>query len=122
MESSKFNQKHIGLFDLVEEDQVRNGNVRPADVKIEGGIVRVKYRPRGASTFDKSGVFHRGRWEYYKIPKDMKLPEGLVIVKDKYNKTLGATHYTIAPKHDMPIELFRLLLNQLAQQIKVGAA
>lgn len=112
----------MGSFDLVEEDQVRNGNVRPADVKIESGIVKVKYRPRGVSTFDKPDVFARGRWEYYKIPKNMKLPEGLVVVKDKYNKTLGATHYTIAPKHDMPIERFRVLLNQLAQKIKIGAA
>jgi len=115
-------KKGTGLFDLVEEEQIRNGNVRPPDVTIENGIVLVKNRPRGVSTFDKPDVFPRGKWEYYKIPRDMKLPDGLVIVKDKYNKQLGATHYTIAPKHDMPIELFRSLLNQLAIQIQAGAA
>ncbi|GLS24305.1 hypothetical protein [Marinibactrum halimedae] len=118
----KLNKKQIGLFDLVEEDQVRNGNIRPADVTIEDGIVKVKNRPRGASTFDKPDVFNRGNWEYYKIPQNMQLPEGLVIVKDKYNKSLGATHYTIAPKNDMPIQQFRSLLNQLAAKLEVGAA
>ena len=29
------NKTQVGLFDLVEEDQVRNGRVRPADVTIE---------------------------------------------------------------------------------------
>jgi len=115
-------KKELGLFDLVEEEQVRNGNVRPADIKIEGGIVRIKDRPRGASTFDKPDIFKRGKWEYYKIPKGMKLPKGLVIVKDKYNKHLDATHYTIAPKSEMPIELFRILLNKLAAQIQESVA
>ena len=52
----------------------------------------------------------------------MKLPNGLVLVKDKYNKALGATHYTIAPKYDMPVEVFRSLLNQLAARLQSGAA
>ncbi len=112
----------VGLFDLVEEDEIRNGNIRPADVTIEEGIVKIRNRPRGISTFDKPNIFIRGRWEYYKIPKGAKLPNGLVIVKDKYNKNLGATHYSIAPAHDMPIEHFRSLLNFLAGQLKMEVA
>ena len=80
-------KKGVEIFDLVEEDQVRNGNIRPADVTIENGVVKVRTRPRGASTFNKPDVFKRGKWEYYKIPKDMRLPKGLVIVKDHLIKT-----------------------------------
>lgn len=107
----------IGLYELVEEEQVRAGGVRPADVTIENGWVKVKYFPRGISTFDKPDVFKRGKWEYYKIPAGTVLPSGLVVVKDRFNKTLGATHYTIAPAHDMPLTTFKMLLNHLAAQI-----
>jgi hypothetical protein len=70
------------------------------------------------STFDKPDVFKRGRWGYYRIPAGTVLPAGLVIVKDRFNRMLGATHYTIAPAHDMPLARFRALLNQLAAQLR----
>jgi hypothetical protein len=110
------------LFEIVEEEIIRPGGVRPADVTIEDGIVKVRNQPRGVSLFDKPDLFKRGRWEYYKLAKGTKLPAGLVIVKDKFNKAIGVTHYTIAPAHDMPIETFRSLLNILAVKLQRGAA
>lgn len=115
--AKNLSKKNVGLFELVEEDQVRASGVRPADITIVNGWVKVKFFPRGISTFDKSDVFKRGRWGYYKIPAGTTLPSGLVIVKDRYNKDLGATHYTIAPEHDMPLDIFKMLLNQLAAQL-----
>lgn len=112
----------IALFSLVEEAVIRPGGVRPADVTIESGIVKIRNQPRGASLFDKPNVFKRGEWEYYKLPKGTKLPPGLVIVKDHFNKALGATHYTIAPEHDMSIAIFRSLLDKLAEQLQQAAA
>ena len=111
-----------GVFDLVESKVVRpNGKIRPADITItkHGGEdwVLVRDRPRGISTFDKPDIFSRGRWEYYRIPAGMQLPTGLAVVEDGKNFALGATHYTIAPVHDMPLRLFKSLLNALAGQI-----
>lgn len=115
-------KKNIGLFELVEKEQKRAGGVRPADVTIENDWVKVRYSPRGISTFDRPNVFKRGKWEYYKIPAGTKLPNGLVIVKDLFNKALGATHYTIAPACDMPLNSFKAILNQLAAQISSKVA
>jgi hypothetical protein len=108
-----------GLFDLIEEVFVLStGRLRPADITIEnkGGTawVSVAPSPRGISTFDKVGVPTGKDWSYYRISAGTELPRGLAIVKDGYNRRMGATHYTIAPAHDMPLEEFKRLLNQLA--------
>lgn len=111
-----------GIFDAVESPVVYSTYIRPADVVIENGTVKVARKHRGISVFDKDEVFTSGNWMYYKIPKGTQLPKGLVIVKDKYKPKYKATHYTIAPEHDMSIEKFRRLLNDLAIQIKLLAA
>jgi len=107
------------VFGLVENDKVlSNGQIRPADITIimRNGQKWVSCRPlpRGISTFDKSNVFKGRSWEYYKIPKGTELTSGLAIVKDKFNRCLRATHYTIAPTYDMPLSQFKLLLDKLA--------
>ena len=106
-------------FDFIEQASVlSNGRPRSADVKIEivRGVswIRVKGRPRGLSTFDKPGLPAGKHWEYYKIPEGTRLPLGLAIVRDEYNTKFNATHYTLAPAYDMPLEHFKMLLNQLA--------
>lgn len=109
-------------FDLVEAPfQTRNGP-RPADITIEPGPdgqpwVRVQPSPRGASTFDKANVFKGSSWEYYRIEAGTTLPDGIAIVKDNYNPRFQATHYTIAPAFDMPLERFRALLRLLASNL-----
>ncbi|WP_444932558.1 Tse2 family ADP-ribosyltransferase toxin [Microbulbifer sp. JTAC008] len=114
-------------FDFVEKGFVlSNGRPRPADITIERRAnedwVCVKDRPRGLSTFDEKGVPKGNGWEYFKIPKGTKLPEGLAIVKDEYNSKFEATHYTIAPAFDMPISQFKSKLLQLAKQLIKEAA
>ena len=110
------------IFSMVEQKIVRNnGKVRPADITIykKNNIewISVKDRPRGISTFDKPNVFHRGRWEYYKIPAGTEIPNGLAVVEDGFNIALGAKHYTIAPAFDMPLTQFKNLLNIFAQSL-----
>lgn len=110
------------IFSLVEKEIVRsNGNIRPTDITIEdqGGEkwVRCKPSPRGISTFDKPDVFKGKSWGYYIIPAGTILPIGLAIVRDNYNARLGATHYSIAPASDMPLENFKALLDQLARLV-----
>jgi hypothetical protein len=107
------------IFGLVEEDGIlSSGQPRPADIIIEtrNGVrwVRCAPVPRGISTFDKPNIFRGTSWDYYKIPQGTVLPEGLAIVKDRFNPRLGATHYTIAPAHDMPLDHFKSLLDKLA--------
>lgn len=113
-------RKASGLFDLVEEPfMLSSGRPRPADIRIidRAGTkwVSVSQRPRGVSTFDKPGVPPGKDWSYYRIPAGTALPLGLAIVRDEYNSRFGATHYTIAPTHDMPLSRFKLLLNKLAK-------
>jgi hypothetical protein len=106
------------LFSLVEEEFLQKGRPRPADIDIKpiGGTkwVLVRKAPRGISTFDCCGIPKGNDWRYYRIPAGTLLPPGLVVVRDNFNETFQATHYTIAPDRDMPLELFKLLLRKFA--------
>jgi hypothetical protein len=107
-----------GLFDLVEVGFTQsNDRFRPADVTIEDGWVRLERFPRGVSTFDKRGTPRGKDWEYYLIPAGTQLPDGRAVVRDSYNESFEATHYTIAPDWEMRIEVFRCLLDKLASII-----
>jgi hypothetical protein len=115
-------KKRLSLFELIEEPfRLANGRPRPADIKIRSvnGVkwVSVENRPRGISTFDQPGVPPGKDWEYYRIPAGTVLPKGLAIVKDEFNSVFGATHYTIAPAYDMPLEHFKQLLSKLAADV-----
>lgn len=107
------------LFDLVEQDKLlSNKRIRPADIKVffVGSIkwVSILKMPRGTSTFDRPGAPSGPSWHYYRIPAQTVLPHGLAVVRDAYNPVFKATHYTIAPVWDMPLEQFKRLLCQIA--------
>jgi len=113
------NKKAASLFAMVEEPfMLSNGRPRPADIRIvdKNGQkwVSVADRPRGISTFDAPGLPDGKDWSYYRILAGTVLPAGLALVRDEFNTRFSATHYTIAPAYDMPLALFKLLLNQLA--------
>jgi hypothetical protein len=38
-------------------------------------------------------------------------------MKDEYNSRFSATHYTIAPAYDMPLDQFKSKLAQLAAKL-----
>ncbi|MEX0731197.1 MAG: hypothetical protein WED00_16365 [Aquisalimonadaceae bacterium] len=110
------------LFELVEREVARSrGAPRKPDITIENNWARIRDAPRGISTFDRPNIF-KGHWAYYKIPAGTILPIGLAIVKDHYNQSFGATHYTIAPAHDMPLSKFKVLLAELAQLLEKDVA
>ncbi len=110
------------LFDLVENETTRaRGAPRKPDITIENSWVRVRHAPRGISTFDKPNIF-KGAWLYYKIPAGTILPVGLAVVRDHYNQAFGATHYTIAPAHDMPLAHFKMRLVSLAKLLEKDVA
>jgi hypothetical protein len=111
-----------GLFDFVEEPYtLSNGRVRRADIRIVNRRgekwVEVNERPRGVSTFDAPGVPVGKDWSYYRIPAGTVLPAGLCIVRDNFNPTYNATHHTIAPAYEMPLNTFKQLLSKLASSV-----
>ena len=69
----------------------------------------------GISVFDKKVTWLGPTWLNYMIPANTVLPDNLAVTKDHYLRSYGAAHYTIAPKDDMPLELF-------IQSLKVVAA
>ena len=113
--------KGSGPFDFVEQAMVlSNGRPRPADITIRemqgrGKWVFVQDRPRGLSTFDQPGLPPGKDWRYLRIPAGTQLPEGLTIIKDELNERWQATHYTIAPAYDMPLDNFKALLARLGE-------
>ena len=112
-------KRNTSLFKLIESPfKMSNGRIRKPDLTIEDGWVKVKHWPRGLSTFDKPNIPSGKDWVHYRIPAGTRLPSGLAIVKDAHNDSFGATHYTIAPAHDMPIVTFRQLLKVFASEIE----
>lgn len=67
------------------------------------------------STFDKKNPRLAGfRW--FKLPGGTELPKALAITKDVDGK-VEPNHHTIAPKDDMPLELFLVCLKGLSDKM-----
>jgi len=58
------------------------------------------------------------RW--FKLPEGVDIPEALAITRDSTFRD-RANHYTIAPKDDMPLELFLVWLNELGKHMAEDA-
>lgn len=100
----------------------KDGDARPADVaiverdgqKIVLGCVSVRGLHRGVSTFDQPNPHLRGfRW--FKLPVNSKIHESLAVTQDDYKKI--GNHFTLAPKNDMPLELFLIALGYMEAQL-----
>lgn len=71
---------------------------------------------RGISTFDRANPALRG-FDWHKLPKDTQIPEVLAITQDS-DYSDRPNHYTVAPKDDMPLDLFQVWLNRLADHMQ----
>jgi hypothetical protein len=106
------------LYPDFEPREIRAGVLRAPDVtvQIRGGTPFVIARlGEGTSLFDRAGAFGHENWTYFEIPKGTVIPDGLIIVKDDYNKKYKATHYSLSPNQDMTQMQFMQLLDQLAR-------
>ncbi len=100
----------------------KTGVPRPPDVaiverdgrKVVLGCVTVKGLHRGVSTFDQPNPALRG-FKWYKLPAASKIHESLAVTQDDYH-VIG-NHFTIAPKNDMPLELFMIALSFMEAQM-----
>lgn len=101
----------------------KTGSIRPPDVaiverdgkKIVLGCVTVRGLHRGVSTFDRPNPALRG-FKWYKLPVHSKIHESLAVTQDDYNES-GGNHFTLAPKNDMPLELFMIALGFMQAQL-----
>lgn len=102
------------LYPLLKSYLLSNGQVREPDIDThqKNGTTWVKANGGGISLFDVLGVPNKN-WVYFRLPAGTVIPMGLVILKDSFNPRHKATHYTICPHWDMPLENFLMLLDQL---------
>lgn len=84
--------------------------------QIVKGCRCVKGDYRGISVFDTKVTWLGPNWINYEIPEGTEIPENLAVTKDHYIKAHKATHYTLAPKDDMPLELFLASLKVVADK------
>ena len=68
---------------------------------------------RGLSLFN--GYNYKLPFEWYLIEENTDIPEGLAITRDAPHSNQGITHYTVAPKDDMPLSLYLVQLNALGK-------
>ena len=103
-------------------------HVRPRDIRniefTRNGATWLHAGPQGGiSLFDdiKTAPIKGNNW--FKIPKDSpensKLPPGLALYKGTEKKGI-ATHYTIYPTVEMPLDNFKLLLRSITGLEYVG--
>ncbi len=106
------------LYPILKAFKLSNGQTRKADIDTytKNGELWVKCTSGGVSLFDLMGVPVK-HWDYYRIPKGVKIPQGLVITKDTFNKIYGATHYSIRPHWDIPVSKFCMLLDELTKEL-----
>jgi len=104
--------KDDGIFERMGNPfRTADNGALKKDVRIQSGWVRVQSSPHGAG---KSGTPRCRDWTHYRIPKGTALPKGLMVVRDAFHESSGATFYTIMPAQDMPLGTFRTLLSELA--------
>ena len=80
----------------------------------KNGAVWVKSGTGGISTFDSVNPRLKGT-DWWKIPANTKIPDGLKITKNHTDHALRITHYRIEPRFDMLLGHMVHLLQQLSK-------
>ena len=80
----------------------------------------VKGEYRGVSTFDRKVTWFGSKTaKHFTLPANTLIPPGLAVTKDSKNQH-GAYHYTVAPKDDMPLDLFLQCLRSMADAAQLS--
>jgi len=99
------------LFRLGNASSPKLSNVRSRDVNVRemNGIKVVVANGKGISVYDRSGINESPMTGWvWKFPANTNPPLGLKLVQDKPH------HYCIAPTHNMPVDKFKGLLEEMA--------
>lgn len=99
------------LFRLGNSTSSKLSNVRSRDVDTTeiNGICVILANGKGISVFDRAGINNSpmNGW-VWRFPPNTTPPAGLKLVQDKPH------HYCIAPIHNMPLDKYRGLLEEMA--------
>lgn len=114
-------QPHPGYTKKDENGRITKE--RPPDVKIierDGRLIVLGCRCiighfRGVSLFDAEVTWLGANWLNYHIPAGTPIPPSLMVTRDNYNRGFRATHYTLGPKDDMPLDLFIQTMKAVAK-------
>jgi hypothetical protein len=87
--------------------------------KIVKGCRTTRGDYRGISTFDRK-IPNLGGFTWYQLPKATPIPEALAITQDS-DYADRPNHFTVAPKDDMPLELFQVWLDALNKHLSKDA-
>ncbi|GAA6166343.1 hypothetical protein [Sessilibacter corallicola] len=106
------------LYPILKSFLLSNGNVRDPDIAtyINNNELWVDSKSGGVSLFDKLGVPNK-KWDYFRLSIGLKIPHGLYIIKDNYNRRHGSFHYSIKAGWDMPLKKFLMLLDEIATSL-----
>ncbi len=86
----------------------------------KGEVRWVKGGPGGGiSLFDDISTAPISGKFWYRIPIDVEIPGGLGLI-DSRKKKNKATHYTIFPAVDMPLDDFKLLLREISEDVRIN--
>ena len=99
------------LFRLGNSNNSNLSNVRARDIDtIEiNGIVVIVANGKGVSVFDKIGINESPMTGWvWRFAPNTQPPVGLKLVKDK------AHHFCITPTHNMPVDKYKGLLEEMA--------
>ena len=103
------------LYPILKSFLLSNGKTRDPDIETyrKNGELWIDSKSGGISLFDRLGVPNK-KWLYYRLGVGMKIPHGLYIVKDSFNRHHNSFHYSIKAGWDMPLTKFLILLDKLA--------
>ncbi len=99
------------LFRLGNSTNPKLSHVRQRDINTIdiNGIKMIVANNKGISVFDKEGINESPMTGWvWQFKPNTNLPVGLKLVKDK------AHHYCIAPVHNMPVDKYKGLLEEMA--------
>ena len=101
----------VEIFRLGNSNSPRLNNVRLRDVNTTklNGIEVIIANGKGVSVFDKVGINESPMTGWiWRFSPSTKIPVGLKLVNDKNH------HYSIAPIHNMPVDKYKSLLEEMA--------
>ncbi|MES2823472.1 MAG: hypothetical protein V4732_07715 [Pseudomonadota bacterium] len=99
------------LFRLGSSSNSKLSNVRARDIDtVEiNGITVIVANGKGVSVFDKVGINESPMTGWvWRFPPNTQPPVGLKLVQDK------AHHFCIAPIHNIPVDKYKGLLEEMA--------
>lgn len=103
------------VFRLGNTNSPKLSNIRPRDINIinVNGVPVVVANGKGISVFDKEGIALSPMTGWvWRFSPNTRFPLGLKLVQDKPH------HFCIAPAHNMPLDKYKGLLEEMALSAK----